>query len=260
MVNIAVRAARNAGNVIVRALNQVDLLTVTEKSQNDFVSEVDNRAEQEIIRTIQKAYPDHAILAEESGSQGDNEFQWIIDPLDGTTNFLHGFPQFAVSIAVTYRGKPEHAVVFDPMRQEIFSASRGRGAQVNDRRMRVSKRPSLKGALLGTGIPYRDDQDLDTYLKTLRALIPGTAGVRRPGSAALDLAYVAASRLDGFWEFGLKPWDMAGGVLLIQEAGGIVTDFKGTTDFFESGNVVAGNLKIHEEMLKIIQSATGGRS
>lgn len=260
MVNIAVRAARNAGNVIVRALNQVDLLTVTEKSQNDFVSEVDSRAEQEIIRTIQKAYPDHAILAEESGAQGDNEFQWIIDPLDGTTNFLHGFPQFAVSIAVMYRGKPEHAVVFDPMRQEIFSASRGRGAQVNDRRMRVSKRTSLKGALLGTGIPFRDDQDLDTYLKTLRALIPGTAGVRRPGSAALDLAYVAASRLDGFWEFGLKPWDMAGGILLIQEAGGIVTDFNGTTDYFDSGNVVAGNLKIQEEMLKIIQNTIGHRS
>ncbi len=255
MVNIAIRAARNAGNVITRSMNRIDTLNVSEKSQNDYVSEVDYRAEQEIISTINKAYPDHAILAEESGASNNNsEFQWIIDPLDGTTNFLRGFPQFSVSIALKYRNNLEHAVVYDPLRDEIFSASRGQGAQLNDRRIRVSNRRNLEGALLGTGIPFRPDQDLDAYIETLKVLLPNTAGVRRAGSAALDLSYVAAGRLDGFWEYGLKPWDMAAGCLIIQEAGGIVSDTDGSNNFLDSGNVVSGNIKVHEQMLKKLQS------
>ena len=254
MVNIAIRAARNAGNLIRRSSDRIDSLNVTEKSRNDFVSEVDQQAEQEIIRTISRAYPDHAILAEESGEHSGNEYQWIIDPLDGTTNFLRGFPQFSVSIAMKYRGKLEHAVVFDPMRDEIFSATRGQGAQLNDRKIRVTDRKTLDGALLGTGIPFREDQDLDAYLPTLKALIEGTAGVRRAGSAALDLAYVASGRLDGFWEYGLQEWDMAAGCLLIQEAGGILSDTDGSDKYLSSGNIVTGNVKIHEEMLARIKA------
>lgn len=253
MVNIAVRAARSAGNVIVRSINKIDTLNIQEKTQNDFVTEIDYRAEQEIIKIIKRAHPDHGFIAEESGEIEGSEYQWLIDPLDGTTNYLHGFPQYAVSIAALYRGKLEHAVIYDPMRDELFTATRGEGAQMNDRRIRVTNRNSLKGALLGTGIPFREDQDLDTYLKTMRALLPGTAGVRRPGSAALDLAYVAAGRFDAFWEFGLKPWDMAAGILLVQEAGGIVTDTSGDNNSLESGDAIAGNFKIHQEMLKKIQ-------
>ncbi|MDH3326401.1 MAG: inositol-1-monophosphatase [Gammaproteobacteria bacterium] len=254
MVNIAIRAARSAGNVIKRSSDRIDTLNITEKSKNDFVSEVDQQAEREIIRTISKAYPDHSILAEESGAHQGNDYQWVIDPLDGTTNFLRGFPQYSVSIAMKYRGKLEHAVVYDPMREEIFSATRGQGAQLNDRRIRVSSRKDLDGALLGTGIPFRDDQDLDSYLPTLKVLIQGTAGVRRAGSAALDLAYVAAGRLDGFWEYGLREWDMAAGCLLIQEAGGILSDTDGSSNYLSSGNVVTGNDKIHQEMLTRIKS------
>jgi len=250
MVNIGIRAARNAGNIILRSVNRIDSLNVTEKSINDFVSEVDFRAEQEIIRAVQKAYPAHAIHAEESGKSGNNEeYTWIIDPLDGTTNFLHGFPQFAVSIAVKYRDKLEHAIIYDPTKDEIFSASRGNGAQLNDRRIRVTPRKSLNGALLGTGIPFRENQDLNHYLETFKVLLKDTAGVRRAGSAALDLAYVAAGRLDGFWEFGLQPWDMAAGCLLVQEAGGIVSDINGQDSFLDSGNVLCGNSKIHQQML-----------
>ena len=255
MVNIAIRAARNAGNVIRRASEHTNTLNVTEKSKNDFVSEVDQLAEQEIIRTLSRAYPDHAILAEESGEHTGNDYQWVIDPLDGTTNFLRGFPQYSVSIAMKYRGKLEHAVVFDPMRDEIFSASRGQGAQLNDRKLRVTDRKTLDGALLGTGIPFRDDQDLDAYIPTLKALIEGTAGVRRAGSAALDLAYVAAGRLDGFWEYGLREWDMAAGCLLIQEAGGILSDTDGSDNYLNSGNIVTGNIKIHAEMLARIKTS-----
>ncbi len=254
MVNIAIRAARNAGNIIIRSLNQIDSLNVTEKSRNDYVSEVDQRAEQEIIRTISRAYPGHAILAEESGKTNGNEFQWIIDPLDGTTNYLRGFPQFAVSIAMKYRDRLEHAVIYDPLRDEIFSASRGEGARLNDRRIRVTPRKKMHGALLGTGIPFRPDQDLDYYLKTLKVLIQDTAGVRRAGSAALDLAYVAAGRLDGFWEYGLHPWDMAAGCLLIREAGGIVTDTDGNDDYLESGNVLTANVHLHQQMLARLKS------
>ena len=254
IVNIAIRAARNAGNTIVRSLHHVDTISVSEKSQNDFVTEVDHRAEQEIIQTIRRAYPHHAILAEESGQQDGSEVEWIIDPLDGTTNFLHSFPHFAVSIGVRVKGRLEHGVIYDPLRNEIFSGTRGEGAQMNDRRMRISKRNSLGGALLGTGFPFREDQDFELYVQTLRVMMKDTAGVRRPGSAALDLAYVAAGRLDGFWEFGLKPWDCAAGALLILEAGGAVSDFGGGQDYMDSGNVVAGNLRIHQEMLDRLKS------
>jgi len=254
MVNIAIRAARNAGNTIVRSLHQVDTLRIAEKSQNDYVSEVDHKAEQDIISVISKAYPGHAILAEETGASGKGDYQWIIDPLDGTTNFLRGFPQFSVSIALKHKDKLEVAVVYDPLRDEIFSASRGEGAQLNDRRIRVTPRKQLSGALLGTGIPFREDQDLNAYLETLKVMINGTAGVRRAGSAALDLAYVAAGRLDGFWEYGLNSWDMAAGCLLIQEAGGLVTDTDGENDFLENGNVLVGNANIHQQMLSRLKS------
>ncbi|MGH8293874.1 MAG: inositol monophosphatase family protein, partial [Gammaproteobacteria bacterium] len=229
LLNIAVTAARKAGDIIIRHVDRIDRLTVKAKEHNDFVSQVDRLAEEEIIYTIRKAHPDHAILAEESGAHaGNEEFQWIIDPLDGTTNFLHGFPVFSVSIAVKHRGRLEHAVVYDPMRQELFTASRGGGAQVDGKRMRVTSLKTLDGALIGTGFPYRESQNLDIYLKMFAAVTRKAAGVRRAGSAAQDLAYVAAGRLDGFWEMGLKPWDIAAGVLMIQECGGLVGHFDGT--------------------------------
>lgn len=253
MLNVAVNAARKAGNVIARSLEHVDVLEVATKSKNDFVSEVDRRAEREIIETLHKAYPDHGILAEESGGQEGNEYQWVIDPLDGTTNFLHGFPQFAVSIALRRRGHIEQGVVYDPVSQELYTASRGAGAQLNGRRIRVSKRRGLEGALLGTGFPFKQQQHLDAYLGTFKALFSDTAGIRRAGAASLDLAYVAAGRLDGFWEIGLKPWDMAAGVLLVQEAGGLVGDFAGGHDFMQTGNVVAGNPKVFKAILQHIR-------
>jgi len=252
MVNIAIRAARRAGNIMLRALDRLDTLKVEEKQHHDYVSEVDRRCETEIIRTIRRAYPDHAILGEEGGGQGHNEVRWIIDPLDGTTNFLHGIPHFAVSIAVEIRGRLAHGVIYDPVKNELFTASAGSGAQFNDRRIRVSPRPSLAGALLGTGIPFREDQDLDAYLATLKALIQDTAGVRRPGAASLDLAYVACGRFDGFWEFGLHYWDLAAGVLLVQEAGGMVTDFRGGDGYIKSGNILCANPKLHDRMLRIL--------
>jgi len=252
-LNIAVRAARSAGNVIIRNLDRLDGLAVHTKARNDFVTEVDQQAEREIIGILRKAYPHHGILAEESGLTDGDEYQWIIDPLDGTTNFLHGFPQFAVSIALRHKGRLEHGVVYDPMRQELFTATRGAGATLNDRRIRVSKRPSLDGALLGTGFPFKEQHHLDAYLDMFRALFPRTAGIRRPGSAALDLSYVAAGRLDGFWEIGLNIWDMAAGVLLIQEAGGLSSDFSGGHDYLESGNLVSANPKVFAEILKAIR-------
>ncbi|MEE9493087.1 MAG: inositol-1-monophosphatase [Gammaproteobacteria bacterium] len=252
MLNIAIRAARKAGDIIVRSLSRVEQLKIDQKDRNDFVTEVDRKAEEEIIYVIRKAYPDHAILAEESGSHEGNEFEWIIDPLDGTTNFLHGFPQFSVSIALRQKGRLEQAVVYDPMRQELFTATRGGGAFLDDRRIRVSQRRSLEGALLGTGFPYRDQTHMDTYLEMFKALAKNAAGIRRPGSAALDLSYVAAGRLDGFWELDLNIWDMAAGVLLIREAGGLVGDLAGGHDFLESGNIVAATPKLFPHILKEI--------
>ena len=255
MLNIAVRAARSAGNIIARYADQVDTLSVSNKSPNDFVSEVDQRAEQEIIRIIHKAYPEHAILAEESGQHEGNEYEWIIDPLDGTTNFLYGFPQFAVSIALRHKGRLEQAVVYDPMRQELFTASRGGGATLNGRRIRVTNRGSLEGALLGTGIPFRESQAIwnDAYFDMMKSLIPSSAGIRRAGSAALDLAYVASGRLDGFWELGLNLWDIAAGVLLIEEAGGLISGIAGKPDHLETGHVVSGNPRVFKAMLQKIQ-------
>src|SRR6201996_8018249 len=223
LLNIAMRAARRAGDLIVRSLSRLDSLKIDTKGRNDFVTDIDRKAEAEIIATVRRSHPDHAFLAEESGRAGDNETVWIIDPLDGTTNFLHGFPTFAVSIAVQQRGRLQHAVVYDPMRQEFFTASRGDGAQLEGKKIRVSAQRTLEGALIGTGLPFKAGITyVDQYLSMLKAMMAIAAGIRRPGAASLDLAYVAAGRMDGFWEFGLSPWDTAAGTLLIQEAGGRV--------------------------------------
>lgn len=254
MLNIAIRAARAAGNVIIRQIDYAQDLPLTEKSRNDFVTDVDRQAEAVIIDTLRKAYPQHAILAEESGAHGENEYLWIIDPLDGTTNFLHGFPQYAVSIALQHKGVLSQAVIYDPLRQELFTASRGQGAQLNDRRIRVSKNKHLKSALLGTGFPFREGADFDLYLETFRKLAPLTAGIRRAGAAALDLAYVACGRLDGFWEFGLKPWDIAAGALLIEEAGGIVCSMQSDEEYLTSGNIISGNPNIQKLITEQITS------
>lgn len=252
MLNIAVKAARRAGGIINRATRNLDLVSIKEKAANDFVSEVDREAEQAIIRTLREAYPGHAILAEESGASGQSEYQWIIDPLDGTTNFIHGFPQYSVAIALLHKGTVTQAVVYDPGRNDLFTASRGRGAFLNDQRMRVSKRTGLKSALIGTGFPFRQLEHLDAYLAILRDMMKGSAGIRRAGSAALDLAYVAAGRLDGFWEFGLSPWDMAAGALLIIEAGGLVGDLRGEADYMRTGNIVAGTPKVFVQLLQVL--------
>jgi myo-inositol-1(or 4)-monophosphatase len=253
MVNIAVRAARKAGELMIRHLNQLESLQVAEKGRNDFVSKIDHMAEEAIIEIIKDHYPEHAILAEESGASGAHEFQWIIDPLDGTTNYLHGFPVFAVSIAVAQGNELQHAVVYDPLRQEIYTASRGQGAQLDGRRIRVSKQAGLRNALIATGFPYRvSEQHIDKYLGMLRAVMIETAGVRRPGSAALDLCYVAAGRVDGFWELGLQKWDVAAGALIIREAGGRISDFRGSDEYLESGNVVAGRPKVYAALSKLL--------
>ena len=250
LLNIAVRAARQAGNVIARNIDRFDTFTVTEKATNDFVTEIDRVAERRIIDTVRRSHPNHAFLAEESGAHGRSDFEWIIDPLDGTANFVHGFPHVAVSIGVRHRGRMEHGVVFDPLRQELFTASRGSGAQLDDRRIRVSTKSNLKGALVGSGFVTRELDRLEPYLAALKALISGSAHVRRSGSAALDLAYVAAGRLDGFWELGLAPWDIAAGTLLVQEAGGIVTEPDGGDDYMRSGDVAAANPKVLRAMLR----------
>jgi myo-inositol-1(or 4)-monophosphatase len=253
MVTIAIRAAREAGRVITRNFNRVDRLTIADKGRNDFVTEVDRNAEAAIIEVLREKYPHHAILAEESGAHTGNEFEWVIDPLDGTTNFLHGLPQFAVSIALKVKGRLEIAVVYDPISEEMFTASRGEGALLNDHKIRVGNRKNLDGALLGTGLPYRDFRFMDNYLGMLKDLAQDTAGIRRPGSAALDFAYVACGRTDGFWELGLKEWDFAAGALLVREAGGMVTDIAGGERFLETGNVIAGGLKVHNAMLRRIR-------
>lgn len=252
MLNIGIRAAHAAGDLIVRYIDRIEGLDVDSKGRNDFVSEVDRQAETIIIDHIRKAYPNHGFLAEESGKQGDDTYQWVIDPLDGTTNFLHGFPQFAVSIALIHKGVLDQAVVYDPLRQELFTASKGAGANLNNRRMRVSKKKELEGALIGTGFPYNNMDNLEDYLECFRKLCPITAGIRRAGAASLDLAYVACGRLDGFWEFGLKQWDMAAGALLIRESGGIVSDIDKSDDFMRSGNIVAGNLQLSSDLLEIV--------
>lgn len=253
LLNIAVSAARQAGDIINRHIEQIDHLKISSKGLNDFFSDVDIKAEQAIINTIHKAYPDHGIMAEESGMQNDDsESVWIIDPLDGTNNYLHGFPFYAVSIALRVKGRIEHAVVYDPLRHECFTASRGRGARLNDRRLRVSKQTQLSAAMLGTGFSFRDQALAQRYLPTFQALFGKCGGMRRTGSAALDLAYVACGRLDGFWEFGLKPWDIAAGSLLIQEAGGLIGDLQGGEDYLRHGDVVAGTPKIFKALLQTL--------
>ena len=255
MLNTAVKAARAAGKVINYGSQNLDRLTIHSKRSNDYVSEIDHKAEQAIIEILLEAYPKHAILAEESGATGiadDTEYQWIIDPLDGTTNFLHGFPQYAVSIALLHRGQLSQAVIYDPVRNDLYTASRGRGAFLNERRIRVSKRDKLQDALIGTGFPYRDFTHLDAYTAMFRDLVQKTSGLRRPGSAALDLAWLAAGNTDGFFEIGLNPWDIAAGCLLILEAGGLVSDFAGNENYLESGNVVAGNPKVFVQLLQTI--------
>jgi myo-inositol-1(or 4)-monophosphatase len=244
LLNIAVRAARRAGDIIVRAIPRLDAVEIHSKGRNDFVTEVDRAAEADIIETIRRLHPDHAFLAEESGASGNSDVVWIIDPLDGTTNFMHGFPTYAVSIAAQVRGRIEHAVVFDPMRQELFTASRGDGAQLDGRRIRVSKQATLEGALIATGFPYRADSPwLDEYLAMQKAVMTKAAGLRRPGAAALDLAYVAAGRVDGFWELGLKPWDTAAGSLLITEAGGRIGTLSGD-EYKQGGHIIGGTPKV----------------
>lgn len=251
-VTIASRAARNAGRIILRYMNRIDGLNVAEKQQMDFVSEVDKQAEAEIIKELRRAYPDHAILAEESGASGKGPLTWVIDPLDGTHNYLRGIPHFCVSIALLEKGVPVHAVVFDPLRDELYTASKGDGAYINDRRMRVTKRESLAGALIGTGYPFRQREHLESQLNMTRALLAEAEDIRRSGSAALDLAYTAAGRYDSFFEIGLKPWDMAAGVLLVREAGGRCCDFAGRDGIPASGNIIAGNLHVSKAMVETI--------
>ncbi len=261
MVNIALRAARKAGEIIVRAVERMDRVRIDEKGRNDYVTEIDQAAEREIIHQLKKAYPTHSFLGEESGliEGSDPDYRWIIDPLDGTTNFIHGIPHYAVSIACTYKGKLEHGVVFDPIKLEEFTASRGRGAQLNGRRIRVSGRQAIDGAVIGTGIPFNGFslENIDAYLASLHDLAGQSSGIRRLGVASLDLAYVAAGRFDAFWEMNLKPWDIAAGVLLIREAGGLVSDFNGTETYMESGHVVTATPKLFKPLLQVVQKHLG---
>ncbi len=261
MLTIALKAARKAGEVIESAFERLDLVEVEEKGRNDFVSEVDRKAEDEVIYHLNKAYPDHKFTGEEGGTRGnpDADYEWIIDPLDGTTNFLHGIPHFAVSVACLYKGTLEHAVIVDPMKHEEFCATRGKGATVNGRRMRVSNRKGMDGALIGTGIPFNGFalEHIEPYMDCLKDIASETAGIRRPGSAALDLAYVAAGRFDGFWEMNLKAWDIAAGCLLLKESGALTSDFNGGSDFLKSGHIVAASPKVFKPLLKTVQKHLG---
>ena len=254
MLNIAVKAARRAGALINRASLEGGL-EIRAKQRNDFVTQVDQAAEQAIIDVIRRAYPEHSFVAEESGASAGArpEFQWVIDPLDGTTNYIHGFPQYCVSIALEHKGVLTQAVVYDPAKNELFTASRGRGAYLDDRRMRASKCAQLADALVGTGFPFKELARIDLYLRQLRALMGTCAGVRRAGAAALDLAYVAAGRLDAFWEMGLSRWDMAAGALLIQEAGGLVSDLDGKAGFLDSGDIAAAAPKVLPQLLEALR-------
>jgi myo-inositol-1(or 4)-monophosphatase len=255
MLNIAVKAARRAGAIINRASQDIGTLTIKSKNFNDFVSEVDVAAERAIIDTLKDAYPTHGFLGEESGSTShQSDFIWIIDPLDGTTNFLHGFPQYCVSIALQHKGEITQAVIYEPNRNDLYTATKGRGAFLNDKRIRVSKCDKLQDALIGTGFPFRDFKYLDDYLSMFKSMIQKTTGIRRAGSAALDLAYVANGSLDGFWEIGLSAWDIAAGGLLVREAGGIVTDLSGQSGWLESGNILVASPKIHDDMQATIAS------
>jgi len=261
MLNIAIQAARAAGKIILRFEDQMDKVSISEKNQNDLVTQVDHMSEETIIEHIKKAYPHHTILAEESGiHKGKKEAEpsdycWIIDPLDGTKNFVHGFPHYCVSIALMHKNALTLAAVYDPIRQDLFTATKGQGAYLNSRRIRVSQTKKLEHALIGTGFPFRDKQHLKPYLNTFQTIFPRASDIRRAGAAALDLAYVAAGKLDGFWEASLRPWDMAAGVLLIKEAGGMVSDFQNEGNFLDSGNIIAGNLRVHKELTSLVQQS-----
>ena len=260
MLNVAIKAARAAGAIINRAALDIESVRVSEKQSNDFVTEVDQAAEKAIIETLLTAYPQHGILAEEAGQQhgnADSDFVWIIDPLDGTTNFIHGFPVYCVSIALSVRGKIEQAVVYDPSRNDLFTATRGRGAFMNDRRIRVSKRIRMADCLLTTGFPFREGQNYEQFMQLFIEMMRCTAGLRRPGSAALDLAYVAAGFSDGFFETGLQPWDVAAGSLLVQEAGGLIGNFTGEADFLHSQECMAASPKIYALMVQMLQKYSG---
>ncbi|MBB1076811.1 inositol monophosphatase [Rhodoferax sp. 4810] len=255
MINVAVKAARAAGAIINRAALDVESVRVSQKQVNDFVTEVDQASEAMIIETLLGAYPGHAIWAEESGREHgarDSEFVWIIDPLDGTTNFIHGLPIYCVSIALAVRGKVEQAVIYDPSRNDLFTATKGRGSYMNNRRIRVAKRTRLQECLISTGFPYRVGDDLPSYLQMLGDIMQRTAGIRRPGAAALDLAYVAAGFTDGFFEKGLQPWDVAAGSLLITEAGGLVGNLSGDADFLEQHECLAANPRIYGQMVSLL--------
>src|SRR5438270_2055102 len=254
ILNIAVRAARRAGSIINRAALDGSPLEVTSKRANDFVTKIDKAAEEAIIGIVRNAYPEHAFLAEESGkTDGAAEYTWVIDPLDGTTNFIHGFPQYCVSIGIQHRGALAHAVVYDPVRNELLTASRGRGAFLNGRRIRVSTLARFPDALVGTGFPFKEVTRLELYTRQLQTMMKTCAGVRRAGAAALDLAYVACGRLDAFWELGLSPWDMAGGALLIQEAGGLVGDLNGDQGYMQSGDIAAATPKVFTALLEALR-------
>lgn len=256
MLNIAVKAARVASKVMLHSIGRLDQLKIERKGRADYVSEIDRQAEAIIIDTIHAAYPEHCILAEESGASGDkkkSDHEWIIDPLDGTTNYLHGFPVYSISIALRVKGVLQVAVVYDPSRDELFTASKGKGAHLNERRIRVSDTRSFGDALLATGFPYDDMRYLDPWVASFKSLVPHVAGVRRAGSAALDLAQVACGRFDGFWEFGLNSWDIAAGILLVQEAGGFSSDMKGKLRMLETGHIIAGNPKIFGKLQTLVK-------
>ena len=255
MLNTAVKAARKAGGIINRGARNLDIVAVREKAANDYVTEIDRESEATIIRALLEAYPKHGILAEESGAthgNPDSDHQWIIDPLDGTTNFFHGLPHYAVSIALSVKKVITQAVIYAPAINDLYTATRGAGAYLNDSRLRVSKRLTLKGSLMGTGFPFKQHQHLDTYLAMSRDMMQTASGLRRSGAAVLDLAYVAAGRLDALWEMGLAPWDMAAGSLLVTEAGGVVTDLEGKNTYMETGYIIAGNLKVVEETVALL--------
>lgn len=255
MINVAVKAARAAGAIINRAALDVEAVRISQKLVNDFVTDVDHAAEQAIIETLLAAYPGHGIWAEESGREHgaqDSEFVWIIDPLDGTTNFIHGLPVYCVSIALAVKGKIEQAVIYDPSRNDLFTATKGRGAYLNDRRLRVSKRIRMQECLISTGFPFRPGDDFNTYLRMMGDVMQKTAGLRRPGAAALDLAYVAAGFTDGFFETGLQPWDVAAGSLLVTEAGGLIGNFTGDSDFLEQNECMAGNPRVYGQLVTIL--------
>lgn len=254
LLNIAIQAARNASKILLRFIDHIDSIKVDTKNRNDFVTEVDRLAEQEIINVIRKAYPNHGILAEESGRLEGNDYCWIIDPLDGTTNYIHGFPQYAISIAAKLRDKTEVGVIYDPIRHEMFTAARGAGAQLNNQRLRVSSRVTLENALIGTGFPFHETSQLERCMALFRAIFPKAEG-RHAGSAALNLAYVASGRLDGYWEALLQEWDYAAGLLLVQEAGGLIGDFHGKPDYLDTGDIVAANPKIFKLLVECIEEA-----